>query len=126
MNERLESYLNGLIDMGWKPRGKNNKIIDYSDGRIFVQNKWERQERYDYSINDLLSLESWFWQFICSNQLLKRKTKRALKLVKQTTYCFARWHHTPEYRLMLSSIQPDKVKFLQDNLLPIVPKEWER
>lgn len=83
---------------------------------------------YYYSINDLCSIESLFWQFICDNNLVLDKkfdiintSKREIKY-GGTEYTSTDWYaiYTTDifkYRLMLSSIQEDKAKFIEENIL---------
>lgn len=68
-----------------------------------------------YSLNDLCSIDSGLRQFVCEKWLYE---EQALE-----NYRINMWvapltdHRKPEYRLMLSSIQEDKEKFLIDNII---------
>jgi len=63
----LEKLLNKLIEKGWRPFG------------FIVQNirKWPYDSRYYFfencagwkSLRELVSKESWLWQFVCQNDL---------------------------------------------------------
>jgi len=132
---KLEELLNKLIKLGRKPRGITWKIWISTESTVSLYDKIPNVVVYKWttiswpwntsflkfgSLRDLVSLESGLRQFVCDGWLLIRKTKRALKLVKWSTYCFARWHHTPEYRLMLISIQTNLVNFLLSN----ITTEW--
>lgn len=102
METKLEELLNKIIDMWWNPRWEiavnciecNNKqvVIDY---------------RFDvtvYSLNDLSSIDSGFWQFVCEKGLHKNKP------------CID-WFSILETLLMYSSITPDKTQFILDNVI---------
>ena len=73
MEDKLEQLLNMLIQRGWKPFGINyyeyeNWCLYYSvhteDG---VWSEW----RYWVSLRELVSKESWLWQFVCENKMVK-------------------------------------------------------
>ena len=54
----LEQLLNSLIEKGWKPRGKENAKIFY----------------VKEDLRELVSKESWLWQFVCENGMVKSET----------------------------------------------------
>lgn len=123
----LETLLNELIalwhttwfDLYWVEsvdviywKDANNKETISID--IFTSADWP----YTYSLNDLCSIDSGLRQFVCENRIqnkdeqysferynIKRKSKKLLCI------------YDLEYRIMLSSIQEDKEKFLLDNIL---------
>ena len=78
----MESILNKLIEMGWKPRNvisKNIYIykvkdkINLSYGE-FLEDEWEfMHEDKWYSFRELTSKESWLWQFVCENGMVKKR-----------------------------------------------------
>lgn len=90
MGNKLEQLLNSLIEKGWKPFGK--KPVDIKE-----YCSWERYTRYfnfynvrinredticerprvtdNYSLRDIVSKESWLWQFVCENGMVKEEHK---------------------------------------------------
>jgi hypothetical protein len=66
----LEWLLNGLIEKGWEPFGSHkDNIRRYKyDNRFFDFNhEWDNM----VSIRELVSKESWIWQFVCENGMIK-------------------------------------------------------
>lgn len=63
----MEELLNKLIEKGWKPFGEYDRIMAiwrYNWKRVFDFGVlWE----VEYSIRELVSRESWLWQFVCEN-----------------------------------------------------------
>ncbi len=109
----LETLLNKLIELWLKPRWievkkiqiyplePNNLRIHFSNTvEIFWESHTADNCLRKYSLNDLCSLDSWLWQFICEKWLYKNY------------YLCPR--HSYKYWLMESSIQEDKAKFLLD------------
>lgn len=80
----MESILNKLIEMGWKPRNVISKNIyiykvkdkinlSYSE---FLEDEWECMHEDEwYSFRELTSKESWLWQFVCENGMVKKMEK---------------------------------------------------
>ena len=68
----LEELLNTLIQRGWKPRGHEMHWIHCSNNRftLYLPN----MRRWDYSIRDLVSKESWLWQFVCKNGMVEEES----------------------------------------------------
>jgi len=83
MENKLEQLLNTLIQRGWKPfwvdRDNRKCIITYhkplldkpyfliSYFRDDIWRTWWEQ----FNIRELASMESWLWQFVCENKLVK-------------------------------------------------------
>lgn len=106
---KLEELLNKLIDMGWKPWGLPHK--DVQEHLWWYIFQWNMST---HSLNDLCSIDSWLWQFVDKNMLYKDEDYK---------YNYSSWlalitneQRNTEYRLMLSSIQEDKEKFLLENI----------
>ena len=73
MENKLEQLLNSLIEKGWKPRGWDIDFkFEYIDSfHIRLDNGayyW-----WTYKIRDLVSKESWLWQFVCKNDMVDKK-----------------------------------------------------
>lgn len=75
----LEKLLNKLIEKGWQPFGwlYYDRFIIESDWDMCFRWKypwtdWESAFDYNYDyfkIRELVSKESWLWQFVCQNDL---------------------------------------------------------
>ncbi len=126
----LEKLLNKLISLGWKPRDKNCYDIcdrDYWSKRhkkwneLYLRNK-EWKPLFYFSLNDLCSLDSWLRQFVVENKLfniIEAQIERLYDDLIEEHAALTRVSYTNEsvwYRLMLSSIQQDKAKFLLENI----------
>lgn len=113
--KKLEQLLNRLRNLWWKPRWKESD-------RIYFIYKWLISITEDinspiYSINDLCSIDSGLWQFLCEKRLVKKLVSINFEDVVRKYYDIMKL----EYRLMLSSIQEDKSQFLLDSI--ILPDE---
>ncbi len=70
----LEELLNKCIQKGWKPFGKDQKFeiwietLPYKKIRVCL--KKPDYDYYVYSYRDLVSKESWLWQFVCENGMV--------------------------------------------------------
>ena len=74
----MEKLLNKLIEKGWKPRGENvelhwtSKDTFWEEIVIFNGNAgWFKKWWCTY--RELVSKESWLWQFCCRNKLVSWK-----------------------------------------------------
>ena len=69
---RMEELLNKLIEKGWKPFGKNAYNCCDNAKRIWYE-WWEEsyREYIEISPRKLTSKESWLWQFVCENGMIK-------------------------------------------------------
>lgn len=124
--KELEILLNKLIELGWKPwKWWYNYIeVEVLKWKIYI--KYCRMNYNDnvyairYSLRDLVSLESWLWQFLCwldKNYLpLCSKCNIRLESNNDKIKSDVRYEEEVNYRLMLSSIQEDITKFLLDNI----------
>jgi len=115
---KLEELLNKLIEMWWKPRWQNVKSIDvYNDSiTIYITNIIHSI----YSINDLVSIGSWLWQFIVEQWLCKDVENHYIEVWIRHEDDTINNIADDKYRLMMSSIAEDKVQFILDNIKEIV------
>lgn len=66
----LEELLNKLIEKGWKVYWEYDKLM------TFWQNWWRKVFWFwelwevEYSLRQLVSKESWLWQFVCENGMV--------------------------------------------------------
>jgi hypothetical protein len=69
----LEWLLNSLIEKGWKPFGRNsNKAYyrpEWPDEFYFGENWYG----YIYNWRQIVSKESWLWQFVCENRMVEHR-----------------------------------------------------
>lgn len=76
MENKLEQLLNSLVEAWWKPRWLLNEI-EYIHAFDDV-NQWWRVEIsygdhwYYKALRQIVSKESWLWQFVCKNKLYNR------------------------------------------------------
>ena len=128
MENKLEQLLNNLIEKGWKPYNYSDVYIEtgewysFRDGFIILRDKkwWTYEVVRDYSwYRDLVSKESWLWQFVCENGMILKENHERVYDVSWWEYwvdCKAQIiSREPEYRLIESSLcDEDK---LEDFLL---------
>jgi hypothetical protein len=117
----LEKLLNQLIEKWRKPRGcdtLDRHSLEIVRWKISMVIKWIN---CIYSLNDLCSLDSWLWQFVCNNWLYGKYNEWANRYY-WVVFCYANRQteinreDDLEYRIMLSSIQDDKEQFLIENI----------
>jgi hypothetical protein len=116
MENKLEILLNKLIDLWWKPRGKETKS-DHNNCWWYITSLLYKEK---YILNDLCSLDSGLWQFVCwlDKDYLPFCSKCNIKLesnndkIKWDVWC----EEEVNFWIMLSSIQTDKEKFLLSNI----------
>ncbi len=123
---KLEKLLNELIKLGWKPWGKIHtdwltyKIIITPWGmEKYIQVLVEEADFQRYhSLNDLVSIESGLWDFVCEKKLYEETAHQDYYTARYKQEDSVLWYDmfNCHYRLMLSAIQTDKGKFLLDNI----------
>ena len=127
--KELENLLNSIIDRGWEPWGiewddiellsldMNSKNIyiwfmDYS-----ILGEWSYNQKIK-AFRELVSLESWLWQFVCKNKLLSDKVD--MQDYIEDSYWFRRCPFDTNwvFRIIQSSIHSEEhlAKFLVDNI----------
>lgn len=113
----MEELLNKLIEKGWKPFGRNyckyeNWCLYYTvhteDG---VWSEW----RYWVSLRELVSKESWLWQFVCENGMVDGVNRWTLNARQKSIYdkfITSEKEYTPkmnyEYRLIESALKEER------------------
>lgn len=85
----LEQLLNALIEKGWKPRGRSKELyrnnrnitlhITIYDCDLNVYLDWWFMNEDKKSFRELVSKESWLWQFVCENGMVDKKSERYYK-----------------------------------------------
>lgn len=66
----LEQLLNSLIEKGWKPFGRRPQWIKKAEQYVGTFNwvHWGLDYQKRATIRELVSKESWLWQFVCENR----------------------------------------------------------
>lgn len=117
----LEQLLNSLIEKGWKPRWEKVELYWTSKDtfweKIVVFNGnagWFK--RWWCTYRELVSKESWLWQFVCENGMVVRKRQWTNRLWWEPEKCFDYTDY--KYRLIESALcnEEDLEKFLLDNI----------
>ena len=127
--KNLEELLNNLIVKWRKPRGSNihRTKVNTNQQIYFLWDTdyfwWDPDiiDTLEYSVNDLCSLESWLWQFVCwlDKDYLPFCSKCYIQLKSNNDKVKSDIWYEEEvnFWLMLSSIQEDKTQFLLDNIV---------
>lgn len=136
----MEELLNKLIKKGWKPRWyedvykfklyklwytiarpQKQKMISFAtETRHYIN--WTDYIWYKwYSLRELVSKESWLWQFVCENGMVKLYTKNQIIIQEEdiiTTYRPDYIYHDDEYYIIMSALcDEDKLEsFILDNI----------
>lgn len=121
----MEELLNKLIEKGWKPfwfKWEETRIEIERDKDLDIQIfklNWiiiEQHHRISWSLRNLLSKESWLWQFVCENKMVVRKRQWTNWLWGEPEKCFD--YKDYEYWLIESALcnEEDLEKFLLDNI----------
>lgn len=122
----LEELLNKLIEKGWKPFDRNfNGYENWCLIREFitkdgVYSYWQ----YPTTYRELCSKESWLWQFVCENGMIKEGNVKNFVWTRyehtwfEPQYPLVHKWNSAEYRLIESTLcDEDKLKqFLLDNI----------
>lgn len=115
--KELETLLNSLIGRGWKPFWKEVLNVEIDDNVISISREDFFEDGADASIRDIVSIESWLWQFVCKNKLHK-KTDNFWENVSKTSTNIWWFPHNYQYRLLESALIPEEElgKFLIENI----------
>jgi hypothetical protein len=123
----MEELLNKLIEKGWTKKahhlyGLPNKpfvryVKDSTHWVEFYYYEWRDNEAKlvkIYSLRDIVSKESWLWQFVCENDLLNIK-KEKKRITPEHLRVF-NWEY--QYRLIESALcDEDKLEsFILGNI----------
>lgn len=119
--QELENLLNSLIKRGWKPgdfSGESEiKISEYQGVVIYMKTE-DAVLGVKTKLRNLVSIESWFWQFVCQNKLFSDKVD--LQDYLEDSYWFRRCPFDTNwmYRIMQSALysEEDLAKFLFENI----------
>lgn len=107
---KLEELLNSLIEKGWKPYWIDKddiEVCSYEKDRkkisIWYMN-WVSPSEWDYdwlfiSLRELVSRESWLWQFCAENRLINPDHNYVRKWTQQCRYVYDDWDEWDENHL---------------------------
>ena len=124
--KELENLLNSLIKRGWKPFWIELKtkikihewVRFYDDKTIQLEFDCGNMGKY-IRLRQIVSAESWLWQFICQNKILSDKV--VLQAYLDDSYRFRRCPFDTNwmYRIIQSALysEEDLAKFLVDNII---------
>lgn len=122
--QELEKLLNSLVQRGWRPRGKYDKILNVSKYNGWLMRLVQSNNAWMYvHIRSIVSLESGLWQFVCDRSLLKSIWKARAKEPSISALGFKSeflaLSFEPEYRLLESALIPEEEleKFLIENIV---------
>ena len=128
--QELETLLTSLVERGRKPWGKDvDKIVvcpkeEFADGRnLFIEVFFSNGFSTYRSFRELVSLESWLWQFAWENEFIKN-TEALPDTICGWYIDWDTWYDTIanqdnyEFRLIESALIPEEelAKFLVDNI----------
>ena len=135
----MEELLNKLIEKGWKPRWeetykprkRNSKYITYVDNyKVWYYVLFENlQIQREYTKRELVSKESWLWQFVCENGMLnKKRWSNRVRLETSSVWNYIeiwtgenygwKFDNDYEYRLIETSLknEDELEQFLLENI----------
>ena len=132
MGNKLEQLLNNLIEKGWKPFGIT--CTDFIKGTGFewipsycfnphphMWFPWWTRKYHRPSLRQIVSKESWLWQFVCENKMGKKMEKNH-RWIWINSWAKSAYQSYPiytmeryEYRLIESSLKDESE--LEDFLL---------
>ena len=115
----MEELLNKLIEKGWKPFNKG--IKGFSTLNEFTC--WYRWEwtNHLWTIRSIVTKESWLWQFVCENKMIKKHQEGKLIEIYDNSKCETEGLYDDskcEYRIIESSLKDESEleRFLLDNI----------
>lgn len=118
MGNKLEQLFNSLIEKGWEPRWEREPIYMLSSKKLYIPDTME----VNRSLRDLVSKESWLWQFVCENGMIKKD--RFTWMISPDPLWEDKYNYTDyRYRLIESALKDESEleKFLLDN----IKVEWK-
>lgn len=122
----MEELLNKLIEKGWKPFGEWCHRSPYK--RVDIHKNYNKERTYIlfYSNNhchwkvlrQVVSKESWLWQFVCTNGLLSPSNCNWARIYKANISQEFIEDRDYRYRLIVSSLQDESglEDFLIENI----------
>ena len=123
----MEELLNKLIEKGWDVFPDTKFFWNKDKLRFSTFSKWKKHIWFwndDYTYRELVSKESWLWQFVCENGMTKKMEKNH-RWIWINSWAKSAYQSYPvytmeryEYRIIESALcDEDKLeKFLLDNI----------
>ena len=121
--QELENLLTSLIQRGRKPWGLGYfaEVMVFKTDIDFITKKWASSPT---SLRELVSLESWLWQFACENEFIKN-TEALPDTICGWYIDWDTWYDTIanqdnyEFRLLESALLPEEElgEFLVENIV---------
>ena len=116
--QELENLLTSLIQRGRKPWGLGYfaEVMVFKTYIDFITKKWASSPT---SLRELVSLESWLWQFVCRNKLYKNNKEKFWQNVSKVSVNIWWFPRNYEYRLLESALIPEEElgQFLVENIV---------
>ena len=129
----LEQLLNNLIEKGWKPFGITCTDFIKGTGLECIPSycfnphphmwfPWWTRKYHRPSLRQIVSKESWLWQFVCENEMIKgfdtSEYYTNYRRFNKENFTECRYLREYEYRLIESSLKDemDLERFLLDNI----------
>ena len=105
MENKLEQLLNSLIEKGWRPFNKDIR-------EFFTLNEFTCGYRWEWTnhlgtIRDIVSKESWLWQFVCENGMIGKTSKRWEQFNSDTGKFYWFYDDNSTYRLIESALKDE-------------------
>ena len=117
--QELEKLLNSLIQRGWRPWGKYDKILNVSKYNGWLMRLVQSNDAWMYvHIRSIVSLESGLWQFVCENDMVYSSSFIEWQKWGKQWVVLGLWSVWHKYRLLESALIPEEElgKFLVDNI----------
>lgn len=131
MENELEQLLNSLIEKGWEPFREKSKSVEYlfEWNQFYFKNiPWELVWAFYRSTRELVSKDSWLWQFVCENKMEKKMEKNH-RWIWINSWAKSAYQSYPvytmeryEYRVIESSLKDESE--IEDFLLSNIKVEW--
>ena len=119
--QELENLLNSLIQRGWKPWGKYDKILNLSKYNGWLIRLVQSNNAWMYvHIRSIVSLESGLWQFCVENELTRWYNWDEWKYTEIFPWDYRDYPADEhKYRLLESALIPEQElgKFLIENIV---------
>lgn len=118
--KELENLFNSLIQRGWRPWGKYDKILNVSKYNGWLMRLVQSNNAWMYvHIRSIVSLESGLWQFCVENELTRWYNWDEWKYTETFPWDYRDYPADEyKYRLLESALIPEEElgKFLIENI----------
>lgn len=111
LNKLIQKWFNKIFDLYGVEKISVQHYRDVDDNPLVKVTIETSADYYEYSLRDLVSIESGFRQFVCENDLYD-EDKNCIWL----SYDGWIWEQDYRYWLMISSVEESLEKFILDNV----------